>query len=170
MRITTKYEPSIKASFLTKAMSMNNKGVTELAKEYNIPYSTAFTWKNNMLKDQSVNAKTIAQRPTDKSSQEKLKAVIAAMALDPEARGAYCRTEGIHLTHLETWEKEMLLGLESAPIKAKEFQQKNNKLANEIKELQKDLYRKNKALAEVSALLILKKKADFLWGDNEVDI
>ena len=145
---------------------MNNKGVKELAKEYNIPCSTAFTWKKNTLKAQSVDTKTVAQRPVDKSPQEKLKAVIAAMALDLETRGAYCRTEGIHLTHLETWEKEMLLGLEAAPIKAKEFQQKNNKLTMEIKELQKDLYRKDKALAEVSALLILKKKADFLWGET----
>ena len=46
---------------------------------------------------------------------------------------------------------------------------KNNKLTTEINELKKDLNRKDKALAEVSALLIMKKKANFLWGDNEDD-
>jgi transposase len=169
VRTITKYQPSIKASFLTKAMSLNNKGVKELAKEYNIPYSTASTWKNNMLKTQSVDTKTIAQRPANKSTEEKLKAVLATLDLSQEARGSYCRTAGIHLIHLETWEKEMLLGLEASPIQAKEFQQKNNKLTTEINELKKDLNRKDKALAEVSALLILKKKANFLWGDNEDD-
>ena len=53
-------------------MSMNNKGVKELAKEYNTPCSTAFTWKKNMLKDQSVDTKTVAQRPADKSPLDKL--------------------------------------------------------------------------------------------------
>ena len=40
---------------------------------------------------------------------------------------------------------------------------------NEIKELKRDLHRKDKALAELTALLILKKKADYLWGDSEDD-
>ena len=150
-------------------MSMNNKGVRELAKEYNIPYATAYTWKQNMLKGLPDDTKPI-QRPTDKSPAEKLKAVVAAINLDLDAKGAYCRTAGIHLTHLENWEKEMLLGLETSSTKNKEFQQQQSKLTNEINVLKKDLNRKDKALAEVSALLILKKKADFLWGGNEDDI
>ena len=43
------------------------------------------------------------------------------------------------------------------------------KLQAENRALKKDLLRKDKALAETSALLILKKKADLIWGDFEED-
>jgi transposase len=39
---------------------------------------------------------------------------------------------------------------------------------NRIKELERELHRKDKALAEMSALVVLKKKVELLWGDEEV--
>ena len=39
-----------------------------------------------------------------------------------------------------------------------------------IKELERELLRKDKALAEAAALLVLRKKLDALWGiDDEVN-
>ncbi len=46
-------------------------------------------------------------------------------------------------------------------------QTETKKLRNEIKELKKDLNRKNKALAETAALLVLQKKVNAIWGSNE---
>ena len=37
----------------------------------------------------------------------------------------------------------------------------------ENKQLKKEVTRKNSALAEATALLILKKKADLIWGEPE---
>jgi len=37
------------------------------------------------------------------------------------------------------------------------------------KKLESELRRKDKALAEASALLILKKKANLIWGESEDD-
>ena len=36
-----------------------------------------------------------------------------------------------------------------------------------IKALERDLQRKEKALAEAAALLVLRKKAEAIWGDGE---
>jgi hypothetical protein len=38
-----------------------------------------------------------------------------------------------------------------------------------IRELEKELNRKERALAEAAALLILRKKAQAIWGDKEED-
>lgn len=38
-----------------------------------------------------------------------------------------------------------------------------------IRQLERDLQRKEKALAEAAALLILRKKAQAIWGDKEED-
>jgi transposase-like protein len=85
-----------------------------------------------------------------------------------EERGAYCRKHGFHTHHLDEWKKQILEGL-GATDTGKEKKSEYQKTLVEMKKLKSDLHRKDKALAEVSALLILKKKADLLWGDKEDD-
>ena len=53
------------------------------------------------------------------------------------------------------------------PNKNQALQSENKKLKNENKQLALELRRKEKALAEAAALLILKKKADLIWGVDE---
>jgi len=82
------------------------------------------------------------------------------------ARGEFLRREGLHSDHIEAWRKSMQSGLEAgagAPVTRAEL----NELKAENKELKRDLHRKNGALAETTALLVLKKKADLLWGTGE---
>jgi len=53
---------------------------------------------------------------------------------------------------------------------AKEAARLNKELKEsekERKKLEKELARKEKALAETAALLVLRKKADAIWGDPE---
>jgi len=113
------------------------------------------------------NAKQVdeAQRPQDKSTQDKLRAVIETMDKTEEERSGYCRQNGICINQLDDWKRQILdsLGVASTKKQKSEYLL----LINEIKQLKNDLNRKDKALAEVTALLILKKKADLLWGDNE---
>ena len=51
----------------------------------------------------------------------------------------------------------------------KSVQQENKNLKSELKKAQKEKDQLEKALAEMSALYALKKKADAIWGDNEGD-
>ena len=167
MRQTTNYSESIKAAVLTKLMAINGPSMVELTKEFNIPSSTIHSWKKNMLKKQVINSPNIAQRPNEKSPEFKLQAVIDTLGKTTEEQSAYCRAQGIYSNHLDTWKKEMLAGLGASLLTAKTAKAEIQKLTNEIKQLKKNLHRKDKALAEVSALLILKKKADLLWGVEE---
>ena len=167
MRKTTQYPKAIKASLLTKMMAIQGPTVVELVKEFNIPYSTVYRWKKSMLKKPTTGTQPPSQRPLDKSPEAKLQAVIDTLGKTTEEQSAYCRAQGIYSHHLETWRKEMLLGLGASLSSAKVDKAESQKLTNEIKQLKKDLHRKDKALSEVSALLILKKKADLLWGVDE---
>jgi transposase-like protein len=106
------------------------------------------------------------RRPQDWSAAEKFKAVMAFDQLAEAARGEFLRREGLHSDHIEAWRKSMQSGLEAgagAPVTRAEL----NELKAENKELKRDLHRKNGALAETTALLVLKKKADLLWGTGE---
>lgn len=165
MRQKTNYSEAIKASVLAKALAPNAPGVVELAKKFNISKSTIYSWMNAMLKKQNIKPGNAPQRPHDKSPEAKLQAVLDTMGKTEQEQGAYCRAQGIYSNHLDTWKKQMLEGLGVANTSKRKAE--NLQTSKEIKKLKRDLERKDKALAEVSALLILKKKADLLWGVDE---
>jgi transposase len=165
MRQITAYSKAIKASILAKMMAPNAPSVVELANEFNIPYQTIYSWKLAVLKKKNVNQSNVPQRPHDKSPESKLQAVIDTMSMTEQEQGAYCRAHGIYSNHLDTWKKQMLEGLGVAS--SSERKAENQQTLKENKQLKRNLERKDKALAEVSALLILKKKADLLWGVDE---
>lgn len=162
MNRPTRYPASVKGSLIAKALAPNAPSVVELAKEHNIPYQTYYNWVRMIKKDKQINHPV---RPQDKSAQDKLQAVFDTQGMTEEQLGTYCRLNGIYANHLEAWKKQALEGL--GAVNSKPSKAENLQIQKENKGLKRDLLRKDKALAEVSALLILKKKADLLWGIDE---
>ena len=76
-----------------------------------------------------------------------------------EERGIWLRKKGIKKAHLDKWKKEL-----SEVLKKQKSDVKEKKI---IKALEKELQNKDKALAEVTELLVMKKKADAIWGNGE---
>jgi transposase len=176
MRQVTKYTDAIKASVLSKALAPNAPGVIELAKEFNIPKATIYTWVFNM-KNKNNKKELIQQRPKDQSPASKLQAVLDTLGKTAQEQSAYCRTQGIYYNHIEVWKQQILesLGAVTSPTdknsnaKEKDDKAASQRIQDEMKQLKSDLNRKDKALAELTALLVLKKKADLLWGESEDD-
>ena len=100
------------------------------------------------------------------TAEEKLKAINETHAMSEEELGAFLRREGLHSHQLQEWREEVLKGLESAPRKSLS---KKDERDEKIKTLERELRRKDKALAEASALLILEKKIDLIWGKKGED-
>lgn len=172
MRQVTKYSAAIKSNVLSKALTPNGPSVIELSKEFNIPSSTISTWIHNMPNEKDPQKNNDSKRPKDHSPAFKLQAVMDTIGKTEEEQSAYCRAHGIYYNHLETWKQQMLEGLSIVATKEsssgiKESKAINQKMQDEVKQLTRDLNRKDKALAELTALLILKKKADLIWGDSE---
>ena len=102
--------------------------------------------------------------PQDLSLEQKYKAVFEYEKLAEEKRGEFLRREGLHSDHLVKWEKEIQDCFINRDSEASITRAERAKWNQQMKELQRDLNRKEKALAETAALLILKKKADLIWG------
>ncbi len=105
------------------------------------------------------------KRPNDWSAEDKLKIVTEAASLDEEQLGAFLREKGLHLTHLEQWRMQVLEALQNRSPKKITKSRKDD--TRRIRALEKELNRKDKALAEAAALLVLKKKVHDIWGDEE---
>lgn len=168
MRHCTQYSPEFKTKILAKALVPNAPSVIELARESGIPYPTLYRWVYMSRKKKIKSDGNTPMRPKEQSAEAKLQAVIDTVSMTEEERGAYCRKHGLYTHHLDEWKKQILEGL-GALNTNREKKSEHQKTLVEIKKLKSDLHRKDKALAEVSALLILKKKADLLWGDKEDD-
>ena len=80
-----------------------------------------------------------------------------------EQKGIYLRKKGLHSVHLERWQQEFVEAYASRKKKTRGGDPRQKR----IKELEDDLSKKNRALAETAALLVLKKKAQAIWGDPE---
>ena len=107
-----------------------------------------------------------AKRPEDWTVEEKLKVVAEAVGLDEAELGVLLRREGLHEAQLKKWRTALLGALErpgrkKAPSVSQERKQ--------IRKLERELRRKDKALAETAALLVLQGKARALWGDEGND-
>ncbi len=79
----------------------------------------------------------------------------------------YCRRKGIYVDDIKTWRNQCLKANLNEKEDSKELKESLKAEKQLNKELQKELRFKEKALAETAALLVLRKKANAIWGDSE---
>lgn len=150
---------SAKKAIVEKALNRAGKTLTEIATQNNIACSTLSKWIRKY--QGSPGSTSVLSRSTQ------FEHLVATAHLDEAALGAYCRQHGLYSFQLIQW-KEALL---NPVIESKNAKEKAelNALKIEHHRLKKDLLRKDRALAETTALLVLKKKANLLFGDPEDD-
>lgn len=157
-----------KKSIVEKALSRKDKKLSEIASLYNIGYSTLNKWiykyRNNVV-DVKISHNSSANPQVSRSEQ--LQHLLATSALDETALGAYCREHGLYSFQMQQWKNQFMS--QDNNEKKQEQQSELKALRAENKILKQDLRRKDRALAETTALLVLKKKADLIWGEHEDD-
>jgi transposase len=89
---------------------------------------------------------------------EKLRVVLAAAGLEERALGALLRREGLHAAQLAAWRQAVETALDAPARRAPAGPSAETR---RIQELERELARKERALAETAALLVLKKQGRF---------
>ena len=89
-------------------------------------------------------------------------AVLTTAAMDEAAKSAWCRANGVYLHDLAAWRQSATQAL-AAPEAARASPNQTKQDRRRIKELERDLRRKNDALAETTALLVLSKKLEVIF-------
>lgn len=153
--MATKYSKEFKASIIARLLPPNNASVREVAEETGIPMDTLYTWR---LKYRGVQKGTVSQPGSSGSwdAEEKLSIVIETASLNEVELGEYCRRRGLYPEQIAGWKSAIVQGLGKAPgrVEREEMQRQSRT----IKQLERELHRKEKALAEAAALLVLQKK------------
>ena len=142
---------------------------SQLAKEEQIPKATIYLWKKEVEAD-LISQDPVKGTPTHTwSSEAKFQAVLATAAMNELQLGQYLRSNGILKQELDNWR----ITCSKANDRSGETTSKyRSELASEkakSKKLEAELNRKEKALAETAALLVLRGKVQAIWGDKGVE-
>jgi transposase-like protein len=163
-RVGQQRTEEFKRAAVEKFHSRGSRTVEEVGRVLGVSSWSLYQWTKRYGNDEVMKKN---RRPADRSVQEKLKAVIEYEGLEGNQQGEYLRREGLHSDHIAGWKKRMEAGLESGGGSGGARRTERVQDKRKIKELEKDLHRKDRALAETTALLVLKKKADLIWGGGE---
>lgn len=168
------YTPGFKARMVKRMSGRGSVTATELAAEVGVPQPTLSRWKREArtvpgMSGSSKSSKDREKSPRQWSAAEKLRVLQESAALSEDDLGEFLRREGLHTTQLEEWRRLATSAAQEA-LAGPRKRAKKSPEARRIKELEKELRRKEKALAEVAALLALKKKAQAIWGDEDDDM
>ena len=162
--MSQKFTEGFKIQAVEKALNRSSEiTLVEMAETLGVSRSALQRWitqsKNHELDTSLFPMSTMTnkeKRPQDWSSEERLKLIIESDRLSEEASNELCRARGVFPHHIKEWKQQIMTGTVLSSETKKQVSIKT--LRNEIKELNKDLNRKNKALAETAALLVLQKK------------
>lgn len=158
------YSTGFRAAMVRQMTGPNAKSATALAEEVKIPQPTLSRWLREAATVLEVSKKNRPKAPSRWTAAEKLRVVAAAQGLAGEDLGALLRREGLHSGQLDEWRQAAELALD--PRAAAKAEAERAKL---VKELRHELARKDRALAEATARLVLRKKLAALWGDEDDD-
>ena len=162
-----KYSLERKESVLRKLLPPESRSVAEVSEEEGICTATLFNWrKAARTKGQSVSDK---DSPADHwSSQEKFAVVLETASLNENELAEYCRKHGVYPQQVAQWREACLTANQPLSRVDRSRDQRIEKSnQKKVKSLEKELARKEKALAETAALLVLRKKANAIWGPGE---
>lgn len=149
-------------------MPPSNKLVSVLAGEHGISEQTLYTWRRE-LKSQGVPVPGNGKNAEEWSSKDKFGVVLETAQLNEAELAAYCRSKALFAEQIAAWREACQEANTQQADRHREQQEQTKNDRREIKQLKKDLQRKEKALAEAAALIILRKKAVAIWGDSEDD-
>jgi transposase len=156
------YSVDYKRAAVAKMTSPRGPSATSLSEQLGISQSSLSRWLRERV-TLAINGEDMKQRrPEDWTAEEKVAAVLDYEKLSEEQRGTFLREKGLHEATLGRWKVEIIEGMKLKPF----AQGKKDPQQKRIAALERELRRKESALAEAAALLVLKKKADAIWGEE----
>lgn len=171
------YTKERKAEVLQRLEAPENLSIAEVARQEKIPKTTIKGWVD---KTKTLEVKEEHSRK-ERTSEEKFHIVMETFALNESELAEYARKQGVFLADIKEWKKnccsanekkvkctkEEKKSLEEVKNREKNLKNELTICKKELKSKEKQLIRKDETIAEVTALLVLKGKAQAVWGDSE---
>jgi transposase-like protein len=161
-----RYSEEFKESVVKRMMPPNPVSVSQVVKETGVSDVTLYKWRKD-YRNRGIAVPADSSNPENWSSEDKLAVVIETAAMNEMQLSEYCRSKGLYAEQIEQWKTAALSGYQHNEQVEKEKARNRQDDKKKIRQLESELRRKEKALAETAALLVLSKKCEAIWGDEE---
>ena len=163
------YDAALRDSVRLRMSPPNSESVSAISRDTGIAIPTLYSWRSQWQKEGLLVPAT--NRPPEQwSAVDKLAAVIQSAGLSGSELGSFCRERGLYPKQVARWRQaaEDANG-PSAPSMAdqRELQRKNQELIRQNKKLERELQKKERALMEAATLLMLSKKFNEIYQQDE---
>jgi len=153
-----RYGNKFKERAVARLLPPESADISRVSQELGVSVSTLERWRADAL-----------SRPARErvwTAAARLQAVITTAAMDEAQRSAWCREQGVFPSDLKSWQEAATVAL-SEPEEGRASPAQARGDRKRIKELEREVRRKDKALAEAAALLVLSKKLEAIFQDGE---
>ena len=155
-----RYGQAFKDRAVARLLPPESATVEVVAREIGVATGTLQRWRED--------AQTRPARGRAWSATARLEAVITAAAMDEAGKSAWCREHGVYPVDLDKWRSSATTAL-ADPQDARASPQATRADKKRIKKLERELLRKDRALAETAALLVLSKKVAAIFNKGEAE-
>lgn len=161
-----KYSEERKRSVLAKLSPPHNRTIKEVSEEEGLSLATLYSWRRQARERGELfpDAGSPAEGWT---ARDKFAAVLETASMNEAERAEYCRKRGLYVQQLATWREACEAANDWAVERRQQQRTADRDVRRRVQELERELTRKNAALAETAALLTLSKKARAIWGEGE---
>ncbi len=157
------YSRKIRESVIKLMLPPNSMSNAEIHNQTNIPEGTLEKWREELRRNG--HAAPSSDSPAEQwSSRDKFLIVMETFTMNEADLSEYCRQKGLYPEQIKLWQDACQQANGGVAIDLVEASRIQKETEKELKAVRKDLKRKEAALAETAALLVLSKKAEAIWG------
>jgi transposase len=150
-----RYGQAFKDKAVARLLPPESVAVAVVSREVGVGAGTLERWRED--------AQSRPARGRAWTAGARLEAVITTAAMNEASKSAWCREHGVYPADLDKWRVSCTTAL-ADPQDAPASAQATRADRKRIKELERDLLRKDRALAETAALLVLSKKVSAIFN------
>jgi transposase-like protein len=159
------YSKELKDSITTRLIT-GETSASDIARETGININTIYRWRDKAKKT-GISSTTKFKSADKWSTQDKFQIVLETAVLNEIELAEYCRRKGLYSQQVKEWKDACVQANGGVAEEASRLNLELKKSEQEKKMLERELRRKEKALAETAALLVLRKNAEAIWGAHE---
>ena len=163
------YSTTLKQSIVAKMLPPSHKSVSQIQQETGIPEGTLKKWRTEIRK-KGFAAPAGEQQSERWSTQDKYLIVVETATLSEIELAGYCRKKGLYVEQIKSWQNNCMQANGGVAQELALSQKREKVKDKELQQVRKELQRKESALAEAAALLILRKKAAAIWGQPDAEV
>lgn len=164
-----RYPKELKNSIIAKMLPPNNQSLSQIQQETGVPEGTLKLWRKG-IREKGFAAPAGEQQSERWSTRDKFLIVVETSTLSEIELAEYCRKKGLYVEQIKYWQENCMQANGGVAQELALAQRREKEIEKELKQVKKELQRKESALAETAALLVLRKKAEAIWGPKDEEV